>query len=104
MQRKQLTIQVFVDEHGDYTSAEARLRTEDGQSLTGVGRTHRHADTAPTAAIGESVALYRALADLSHRLRHASEALIAAARAEAERGEAAPAEAAPARAADARKH
>ncbi len=85
MQRKQLTIQVFVDEHGAYTSAEARLRTEDGQTVTGVGRTRRHADTAPTAAIGESVAIHRALADLSHRLRHASETLIEAARGEAAR-------------------
>ena len=71
---KQWRVDVFVGERDGHTYAEARLHTELGDSLLGVGRARLNPDDYDVPEIGDEIAVARALSDLGHRL------LIAAAR------------------------
>ena len=62
------SVQIFIGEHGDNITAEARLTTRDSARLRGSGTAHRGETDPPITEIGEEVAVARALVDLGHRL------------------------------------
>jgi hypothetical protein len=68
------SVEIFIDEHEDerITRAEARLHANDTSDLIGHGTAHRHPDDAEVAAIGDELAVARALSNLSHELIHAA--------------------------------
>ncbi|WP_028661434.1 DUF1876 domain-containing protein [Saccharomonospora saliphila] len=66
------TMEIVVDEHDDRTRAEATLRTESGTSRTGSGLARRNPRDTDVPAIGDELAVARALADLSHQLLDAT--------------------------------
>ncbi|MFD1930266.1 MULTISPECIES: DUF1876 domain-containing protein [Nonomuraea] len=68
MEAKQWTVQIYIDEDGDDTSAKAVLITRDGMSLSGTGRAHRNPADQAIAEIGDELAASRALADLADKL------------------------------------
>jgi len=65
---KRWTVDVYVNEHEDWTYAEARLHTNDKTHLTGYGRAQRNPADADVPEIGDELATARALNDLGHRL------------------------------------
>ena len=65
---KRWRIDVFLGEHDGRTYAEARLHTELGDHLLGVGYARLGPDDYDVPEIGDEVAVARALADLGHRL------------------------------------
>lgn len=68
MKAKQWTVQIYIAEDGDDTSARAVLTTRDGTHLTGAGRARRRPAEPPMAGIGDEVAASRALTDLAAKL------------------------------------
>lgn len=68
---KHWTVDVYIDEHDDQrrTVAEARLRTEGKPDLRGEGIALRNPHDRDVPEIGDELAVARALADLSRRLR-----------------------------------
>lgn len=62
------SVQIFIGEHGDSVTAEARLTTRDSARLRGSGTAHRGDTDPPITEIGEEFAVARALVDLGHRL------------------------------------
>lgn len=68
---KHWTVDVYIDEHDDQrrTIAEARLRTEGQPDLRGQGIAQRNPNDEEVPAIGDELAVARALADLARRLR-----------------------------------
>jgi hypothetical protein len=65
---KRWTADVFVNEHEDWTYAEARLHTNDNTHLVGYGRAQRNPADKDIPEIGDELATARALTDLGHRL------------------------------------
>jgi hypothetical protein len=65
---KRWRVEVFLGEDDGHTYAEARLHTEIGDHLVGVGRARLSPDDYDVPEIGDEVAVARALTDLGHRL------------------------------------
>ena len=65
---KTWTVQVDIDEHEDRTRAVARLQTGGAQSLAGTGLARLNPADRGVPAIGDELAVARALSDLSHLL------------------------------------
>ncbi len=61
-------VDIFVGEDEGHTYAEARLHTEIGDGLLGIGRAHVSAQDRDVPEIGDELAVARALTDLGHRL------------------------------------
>jgi Domain of unknown function (DUF1876) len=65
---KRWTVELLIGENDGRTYAEANLRTEIGDQLTGAGEAHLHPDDRDVPEIGDELAVARALTDLGHRL------------------------------------
>jgi sorbitol-specific phosphotransferase system component IIA len=65
---KRWRVEVFLGEQDGHTYAEARLHTELGDHLLGVGRARLNPHDYDVPEIGDEVAVARALTDLGHRL------------------------------------
>jgi hypothetical protein len=65
---KRWTVAVLIGEADGKTYAEASLRTEVGDQLTGQGEAHLHPQDRDIPEIGDELAVSRALSDLGHRL------------------------------------
>ncbi len=65
---KRWTVDIYVDEHDDWTYAEARLHTNDKTHITGYGRSQLNPADTNVPEIGDELAAARALNDLGHRL------------------------------------
>jgi len=65
---KRWNVDIFVGEQDGRTYAEARLHTELGDRLIGVGRAKLNPDDYDIPEIGDEIAVARALSDLGHRL------------------------------------
>jgi hypothetical protein len=70
---KQWSVTVDIDEEDNHTSAEVILRTPAGLEVTGVGKAARNPLDPDVPAIGDELAVARALRNLSERLLHATE-------------------------------
>jgi hypothetical protein len=70
---KQWTVTVEIDEEENTTMANASLRTPTGLEVTGVGKADRNPLDPNIPAIGDELAVARALRSLSERLLHATE-------------------------------
>ncbi len=64
---RQSVVEVFVFEHEDVTRVHAVLQVG-ARTVRGVGTAHRRPQDRPVVAIGEELAIGRALQDLAHRL------------------------------------
>ena len=64
---RQSVVEVFVFEHEDDTRVHAVLQVGT-RTVRGVGTAHRRPQDQPDVAIGEELAIGRALQDLAHRL------------------------------------
>jgi len=62
------TARIFIGQHDDFTSAEARLTTRDTTWLRGTGIKSRDLDAPRTTEADEEIAVGRALIDLGRRL------------------------------------
>lgn len=65
---KRWAVDVLIGESEGRTYAEANLRTEVGDDLTGRGEAHLHPDDRDVPEIGDELAVARALSDLGHLL------------------------------------
>jgi hypothetical protein len=65
---KRWNVEIFVGEDEGRTYAEARLHTDLGDRLMGVGRAALHPADRDVPEIGDELAVARALTDLGHRL------------------------------------
>ena len=65
---KQWRVDLMLGEDGGQTYAEARLITEVGDRVAGVGRAHVSPDDYDVPEIGDEIAVARALRDLGTRL------------------------------------
>jgi Rv2632c-like len=65
---KRWTVDVLIGEAHGRTYAEASLRTDVGDQLTGRGAAQLHPDDRDVPEIGDELAVARALNDLGHRL------------------------------------
>jgi hypothetical protein len=65
---KQWSVEILIGENLGRTYAEARLHTDIGDKLRGVGRAWLSADDDDIPEIGDEIAVARALTDLGHRL------------------------------------
>ncbi|UOQ88063.1 DUF1876 domain-containing protein [Agromyces endophyticus] len=70
---KQWSVTVDIDEEENTTMAEATVRTPAGREVTGVGKADRNPFDPNVPAIGEELAVARALRDLAERLLHVTE-------------------------------
>jgi hypothetical protein len=61
-------VDVFIGENEGRTYAEARLHTDLGDRLTGIGLATVHPNDRDIPEIGDELAVARALTDLGHRL------------------------------------
>lgn len=66
------SLEVFVAEIDGETDAEARLTKIDNRNFTGRGKAKLNPADRNVAAIGEEIAIARALSDLSHKLLHSA--------------------------------
>lgn len=66
-------VTVEIDEDENTTIANASLRTPEGVEVTGVGKADRNPHDPNIPAIGDELAVARALRNLSERLLHATE-------------------------------
>lgn len=71
---KRWTVDIFIDEQEDErrTRAEARLESPDRIGLAGMGAARRNPVDAEVPAIGDELAVSRALSDLAHQLLDAA--------------------------------
>ncbi len=69
---KRWTVDIFIGEDEGRTYAEARLHTEIGDHLVGIGRAKVSPTDYDIPEIGDELAAARALTDLGHRLLLAS--------------------------------
>jgi hypothetical protein len=69
---KTWNVQVDIDEHEGRTRAVARLTTGGAQSLAGTGLARLNPDDQDVHAIGDELAVARALSELSHLLLDAA--------------------------------
>jgi len=65
---KSWTVEIRISEADRETEAEARLATDQLQGLLGHGAARRNPVDSNVPAIGDELAVARALSDLSHRL------------------------------------
>ena len=65
---KRWRVEIMVGEDEGRTYAEARLHTEVGDQLVGVGRAKLNPNDNDVPEIGDEIAVARALTDLGHRL------------------------------------
>jgi len=65
---KRWNVEIFIGEDDGRTYAEARLHTEIGDRLVGIGRARLNPDDRDVPEIGDELAVARALSDLGHRL------------------------------------
>lgn len=72
MATKTWTVQVTLDERGDETDAAAVLDLQNKTELRGHGTSHRNPADPSVPAIGDELAVARALSDLAHRLLDAA--------------------------------
>ncbi|MFF2387997.1 DUF1876 domain-containing protein [Agromyces sp. NPDC058064] len=70
---KQWSITVDIDEEENSTMAEATVRTPTGWEVTGIGKADRNPLDPNVPAIGDELAVSRALRDLAERLLHVTE-------------------------------
>ncbi|MGW4475037.1 DUF1876 domain-containing protein [Nonomuraea sp. NPDC004354] len=68
MKAKQWTVQIYIAEDGDDTTAKAELITREGTHLSGTGRARRNPTDPSIPEIGDELAASRALADLADKL------------------------------------
>ena len=68
IEAKTWRIDVYIGENDGRTYAEARLHTELGDRLSGIGLAQVHPNDRDVPEIGEELAVARALTDLGHRL------------------------------------
>ena len=68
---KQWIVEIHIEEHDEQrrTQAEARLRKDAQTDLRGVGTAQRNPHDQEVPAIGDELAVARALGDLARRLR-----------------------------------
>jgi hypothetical protein len=73
-QVKRWTVEITIDEHEDElrTHAEARLHAGERADLRGEGTARRNPSDREVPAIGDELAVARALSDLAHRLLDAA--------------------------------
>jgi hypothetical protein len=71
---KRWTVDIYIDEHEEQrrTRAEARLHTDQGTEVRGIGSAHRNPSDREVPEIGDELAASRALADLARTLREAA--------------------------------
>jgi hypothetical protein len=72
MHIKTWTVEIFISEHEDTTSAEAVLHTSEGTEIRHSGHARKSPRDPNVPEIGEELATCRALAGLSHDLFEAS--------------------------------
>ena len=65
---KRWRVEILLGEHDGQTYAEARLHTELGDNVLGVGRARLNPSDYDVPEIGDEIAVARALTDLGHRL------------------------------------
>ena len=65
-------VDVMIGERDGQTHAEARLHTDETETLTGTGTARLNPDDRDVPEIGDELAVARALSDLAHRLLHAA--------------------------------
>jgi hypothetical protein len=65
---KRWNVDIFLGEQEGRTYAEARLRTEIGDHLVGIGQAKLNPDDYDVPEIGDELAVARALTDLGHKL------------------------------------
>lgn len=65
---KRWDVEIFVGEQDGRTYAEARLHTELGDRIVGIGRARVSPDDFDVPEIGDEIAVARALSDLGHKL------------------------------------
>ncbi|WP_353826578.1 DUF1876 domain-containing protein [Agromyces sp. SYSU T0242] len=70
---KQWSVTVEIDEEENHTVAEATVVTPAGHDVTGVGKADRNPLDPDVPAIGDELAVARALRSLAERLLHATE-------------------------------
>ncbi|GLI27732.1 hypothetical protein ARHIZOSPH14_19740 [Agromyces rhizosphaerae] len=70
---KHWDVTVEIDEEEDTTTARASVVTPSGQDVTGVGKADRNPHDPNVPAIGDELAVARALRNLSERLLHTTE-------------------------------
>ena len=70
---KQWSVTVEIDEEENTTLAHASIRTPSGQDVTGVGKADRNPLDPSVPAIGDELAVARALRNLAERLLHTTE-------------------------------
>lgn len=70
---KHWSITVDIDEEEGTTLAHASVRTPAGQDVTGVGKAERNPLDPNVPAIGDELAVARALRNLAERLLHTTE-------------------------------
>ncbi|MDP4510505.1 dsRBD fold-containing protein [Nonomuraea turcica] len=68
MANKQWTVQIYLADEGDETSARAVLITKGGGRVDGIGRRRRNPADAWVPDIGDELAASRALADLAGKV------------------------------------
>lgn len=72
MDEKKWSVAIVVDEHDGRTRAKARLNMEGKPELVGIGLARLNPTDVDVPAIGDELAIARALADLSHQLIEAT--------------------------------
>jgi hypothetical protein len=70
---KQWSVTVEIDEEENTTLAHASIRTPSGQDVTGTGKADRNPLDPNVPAIGDELAVARALRNLAERLMHTTE-------------------------------
>jgi hypothetical protein len=65
---KRWDVEIFIGEEDGRTYAEARLHTDIGDSIVGVGRAQVSREDYDVPEIGDELAVARAVTDLGHRL------------------------------------
>jgi hypothetical protein len=78
LETKRWTVSIDIGEHDGHTRARARLRTRDGERLTGVGLARCNPADPDVPEIGDELAAARALLDLGNRLLAAAAADVGA--------------------------
>lgn len=69
---KRWNVEVFIGEHAGKTRAEARLHTEKPTGHIGIGTARLNPTDTDVPAIGDELAVARALSELAHQLLHAA--------------------------------
>ncbi|MDV6013294.1 DUF1876 domain-containing protein [Haloechinothrix sp. LS1_15] len=68
MHEKHWNVEITIDEFDDRTRAKAKLQSDRGTDMTGVGLARLNPEDRNVPEIGDELATSRALSDLAHRL------------------------------------